>query len=79
MVINDDVLIPIKYVDDQLVEKKASEYNLEEESRMNIVTKVKNDSNQCTCWKKYKHVNNCKSALENAEQISYYIRRYKWY
>ena len=62
MAIKDGVLVPMKNIGDELVEKKVSEYNPEEESRMNIAAKAEMVLTSALAEKEYKRVNNCKSA-----------------
>ncbi|XP_074346623.1 uncharacterized protein LOC141685419 [Apium graveolens] len=64
MEIEDGVLVPMKSIGDELVEKKFSEYNPEKESQMNIADKVEMVLTSALAVKEYKHVNNCKSAQE---------------
>jgi len=64
MAIEDGVRIPTKTIDDIIVEKKVSEYNLEEEATMNIAAKAEMVLTSALAEKEYKRVNNCKSAQE---------------
>ena len=64
MAIEDGVRIPTKTIDDIIIEKKVSEYNLEEEATMNIAAKAEMVLTSALAEKEYKRVNNCKSAQE---------------
>ncbi|KAL8120843.1 hypothetical protein AgCh_017861 [Apium graveolens] len=64
MAIEDGVRIPTKTIDDTIVKKKVSEYNLEEEATMNIAAKAEMVLTSALAEKEYKRVNNCKSAQE---------------
>ncbi|KAL8120256.1 hypothetical protein AgCh_017419 [Apium graveolens] len=61
MAIEDDVRTPTKTVDDIIIEKKVSEYTLEEEATMNIAAKEEMVLTSALEEKEYKRVNNCKS------------------
>ncbi|KAL8093193.1 hypothetical protein AgCh_035182 [Apium graveolens] len=60
----DCVRIPTKTVDDIIVKKKVSEYNLEEEGTMNRASKAEMVLTSALAEKEYKRVNKCKSAQE---------------
>ncbi|XP_074374646.1 uncharacterized protein LOC141715059 [Apium graveolens] len=64
MAIEDGVGVPTKLVDDILIEKKLSEYTLDEEQVMNIAAKSEMVLTSALAEKEYKCVNNCKSAQE---------------
>ncbi|XP_074323993.1 uncharacterized protein LOC141660910 [Apium graveolens] len=64
MAIEDGVLVPMKSVGDELVEKKVSEYNPEKESQMNIAAKADMVLTSALTEKEYKCVNNCKYVQE---------------